>query len=390
MSRAVLAASLAACAVAPGCALADCNGAGSATAGPVYYYTADEPVLAGLNASLVLGLEPSSFPAANILKAPQRCKRGAFTAMTDTWTLYGDDEGEPPRWATNTADASQVVFLAPMPSADEAGRWSEAQRRSPANASTAHFKTRMFALVLADGARRKVYGFYDAIPTDERLKQDMQAVLEGRTPYTIDYDTVAHRADFARTGAPYTLAFLASRGSLAMSGRPSPDGEAFKSLAGDVAEAPLSGLRCPPLDGYRRVDLVSTGTDKGAIEAGCRYAADGVRLSIFATYVSAKDSGQVFQILAATAAANSVGQPLATPIVTPRADTPMRSIFFNAAGGGEYGLWTFQQRDWAFEIFALYGRGHESAVGAAATVLIDSNESGPPPGGGVPDAPPSR
>jgi hypothetical protein len=52
----------------------------------------------------------------------------------------------------------------------------------------------MFALVAADGDKRRVFGFYDALPDDARLSQAMQSVIEGgRPPFLVSTSRRARR-----------------------------------------------------------------------------------------------------------------------------------------------------------------------------------------------------
>ena len=143
---------------------ASCKDVGSATAKAVFYYSADETVLDGIDTSLKLGLEPSSFPAQYIQKAAPSCTREDFSALGVSWTLRGDDDGQPPRWARVGEDNSRVMFLAAMPRAADAEAWVVAQRKSPNHPSTAKFPSMMFALVLADGDQRQIDGFYEFDP----------------------------------------------------------------------------------------------------------------------------------------------------------------------------------------------------------------------------------
>jgi hypothetical protein len=106
--------------IATGGALAatPCKGAGSATAKPVLYHTADDAVRDGLSTTLQLGLEPATFPSQDIAKLPDACIHASFSAGGRAWTLYGDDDDTPPRWA-RASDARTTVYLAAMPPADQ-------------------------------------------------------------------------------------------------------------------------------------------------------------------------------------------------------------------------------------------------------------------------------
>ena len=189
-------------------------------------------------------------------------------------------------------------------------------------------------------------------------------------PEIASFDASNGKSELARLGAPYTLDFIASQGSLAMAGLAKPDERAFKSLSDGSVTATESGLRCPVLPGYQRVELVLTG-GTGA-EAGCRYASERSRIAVFATSMPEADFKAAFQImLAPSLAANDAAD--ASPTVAPAQERNLLSASFTAKDGARSAFWGFKRKDWAYEIYALYGRGGDAAVAAAAAELLAAN-----------------
>src|SRR5581483_880101 len=177
-------------------AAAPCTDDGKPEAKDIFYYSGDPAVLEGLDTSLKLGLEPSSFPRERIEGKTSACTRTTFDSGAITWLLFGSGADAPPRWATSAGDPNRIVFLALMPGSEEARRWVEAVRKDPAHPPEARFTTAMFALTIADGDRRDVYEFLDRIPDNVRLAKLMANALEGRTPVLLSYDVRQHSSNF--------------------------------------------------------------------------------------------------------------------------------------------------------------------------------------------------
>jgi len=69
---------------------------------------------AGLSASFVLGLSPSSFPRDDIDATHGACLRGTFEVGSEQFVVYGSDDNTPPRWAVGD-NPDRIVFLAIIP-----------------------------------------------------------------------------------------------------------------------------------------------------------------------------------------------------------------------------------------------------------------------------------
>jgi hypothetical protein len=355
-----------------------CKGAGSVSAKPVLYYTADAAVLDGLEVALQLGLEPATFPSRDIAKQPGACVHASFNAGGRIWTLYGDDEDTPPRWAQS--DARTIVYLAAMPPADQAHAWAEARRDHRTGEKTVTFNGMMFALVAADGDKRRIFGFYEALPDDARLSRAMQSAIEGRTPAILGFDVKTGDADEGRMIEPLTLAAVASQGRTAPADKTDPDGVAFDALPDRVAKARLSDLICPLMaDTLWRSAIFTSGAADGSQEAGCRYVGERARLAVVVTHaVPGQSMKDAMTRMIAAPMASSAGRPTSTP------DPPTASMsgtgvgaaaFFRSRDGAYQGVWGFVRGDWFVEVYAVYVPGDEASVVAAVNTLFAANKA---------------
>lgn len=353
-----------------------CAHPGSSAAVPVFYYTADDAVLDGLQVTLDLGLEPPTFPSEDIAKHPDACVRAPFTAAAQTWTLFGDEDDTPPRWAISPTDPKRIVFIAAMPPAEQAHLWAESQRKHPTHEAVAKFKGFMYALVAADGPNRQVYGFYSALPDDARLSEAMTAVIERRWPAIVSFDVDKGQADLDRMIEPFTLMAIATKGKAEAIDIPAADGTTFRANPDGTLIAASSGLVCPSEGGsLRRLSMFVRGQATGSQEVGCRYAGERARLEIVAT--SAEGSvapEEALKPMVALMVANSSGQPGTSPPLPTEIEPGVAAAFFTAPDGAQKGVWAFSRGKWAFEVYALYGAGDEAAVGAAVAAVIAPNK----------------
>jgi hypothetical protein len=368
--------------LAVGTAMADappCKSAGSAAAKPMFYYTADDDVLDGLEVTLDLGLEPGTFPAQDIAKIKDACVHASFTASGKPWTLYGEDDETPPRWARTPGDAT-TFYLAAMPPADQAHLWAEAQRRHATGEKTVTFKGMMFALVATDGDNRRIFGFYDSLPDDARLTAAMQAAIEGRTPAIIGFNLKTRKMDNGRMIDPLTLLVVDSKGKTPPVDKVEPDGGAFDGAVDGAAKARLAGLTCPPAAGVlRRSALFTTGAADGSQEVGCRYVGERGRILFAASRtVPGATLKDAITRMMLTPMSNSVGDaPGPTPTLSGIEKEEAASTFFKLSDGARAGVWALKRGGWFIEIYALYGPGEESAVSEAASALLNANPRAP-------------
>ncbi len=130
----------------------------------------------GLTISFMLGLTPATFPAEDIKSYKSPCTRGTFKSADEDFSVFGGDDDSPPRWASTGASAP-IVFFAEMPRPAAALAWYakyQKDSKTPANFKNGEM---MYALTVAKGDERTVYGYFDQLPDDSRLLPLMSATL---------------------------------------------------------------------------------------------------------------------------------------------------------------------------------------------------------------------
>jgi hypothetical protein len=175
-----------------------CHGSGSQSAKMLFFSPNDSETLRGLYIALNMGLTPATFPAQDVAKARAPCERAHFDAATASYTLYGDDAGLPPRWAS-AAVGGRIAYVALLP---QPGPALAAYR---ANSSGTEFPFKpgdmMYVLAVTAGDSRQLYRFYDALPDDARLSGDMCAALNGELPVLGTFDVATDQSDLVRLGS---------------------------------------------------------------------------------------------------------------------------------------------------------------------------------------------
>ena len=396
MRPTTLAAAAALFAIAGAAQAEPCKGAGSTSAKPIFYYTADDAMLDGLDLTLVMGLQPGSDPLADIAERTNACARTTFAASGHTWTLYGDDGDRSPRW-TRAPDDKTIFYVASMPAPDQVHAWAQAQRQHPTNEPSATFKTTIWVLVAADGDQRTVFGFYDQVPDDARLILAMQAAIGERTPAVLGFNVKSAKTDESRIFQPITLAVAESKHAARPVDKAGPDGVAFENASYGAVRALVSGLRCPLALGadLQRYSLFTTGADDGSREAGCRYVGERARLTVV---VSRARDGDSVKDLAALVLPPMVPPPRWRKGPPPPLPGPGgwgeagTAAFVHTLDDARQGAVLLKRGGWFVEVYALYGPEEDRAINGALDALAAANPpqsvgSGPPIKGGAPLAP---
>ncbi len=349
-----------------------CGDAGSAAAKALPAYRLDTPWYSGLATSLQLGLLPDSFPAKDIAKAKSPCRRADFQAGGQAWTLYGDkdaDEG-PPRWATAGGDRKRIVFLAFSPHPEAAYAWAKARQASGDRSGDATFDRWVWVLALTDGNERRIYALYDAMPTDERLVDDMRAVLEGRFPALTVFDV--KKADYADNAA---MVLPLSLGTLMTKARNAPDDgadltAAFSLAADGRATAAASGLVCPPrLEGFERSALTLNGPANGGFEVGCRYSGGRARLAIFATRAQGEPFKDDLTLSTVFLLGGDGGKSQNMPGLTGPEGVLYATGAVTMPDGERRSFWLQRRGDWTYGLYAIYPADGQAETVAAASAL---------------------
>jgi hypothetical protein len=182
-----------------------CDGPGSANARIVTIPTESAQDRLGLGIAIELGLNPASFPDAYIAKIATPCRRTVFQVGSDQFGLFGvEKRDQPPRYAkSETGHDTRTAYLAALP------------RPMPAIASAQaglvrgvyKFKPQDFIFVLAvtKSTDRLFFRFYDAIPDDATVAQDMCATLAGEDIPIGSYDSLTGKSVLYATSAPRKL-----------------------------------------------------------------------------------------------------------------------------------------------------------------------------------------
>ena len=183
MRHLIMATAAATCLFAGAARADDCGDPGSTAA---HLLPTSAVAVEGVHISILLGLEPDSFPLKDIRDERSPCRRIDFDVGGETWTLFGGKDSQPPRWAMSGRKTDRVVFLAYMPWPEDAAAWDRARAQDPA--AEASFNRMAVALTVAEGDLRHVYVLYDDVPDDARLIMHLSGALAGEIAPFVTYD----------------------------------------------------------------------------------------------------------------------------------------------------------------------------------------------------------
>lgn len=169
-----------------------CTTQGATTAVELTYDVSKPLIAKGIGVSLLLGLEPGTMPAAGIAKITAACTRGTILVGKKTFTIYGENNGVPVRWATSPAAPGAVAYLASMPRPDMALTWSNQFARDKTTPPAFDASQTMYAVVYSKGDLRFVMNYFTAIPDDARLKTVLANALSGKVKPVRGYNVKKH------------------------------------------------------------------------------------------------------------------------------------------------------------------------------------------------------
>lgn len=155
---------------------ATCGDEGVAEVGHLTIDPHNADLVAGLGVSLLLGLNPDTFPANDIRNNRNPCHRGSFTVSGVRIEVFGDNNDLPPRWAIGP-NTARIAFLALVPDPLEALAW--ARSRAADDTSAQFSRPPYYVLAVTDGHRRQIYQIFTAIPADDLLAAAMRDAIEG-------------------------------------------------------------------------------------------------------------------------------------------------------------------------------------------------------------------
>jgi hypothetical protein len=185
-------------------ALADevpCKPSNADSARVLSFDPGDANTINGLDISFQLGLSPETFPAKDIEAQKQPCKRLDFDAKGLTYSLRGEDGATPPRWATTPTHPGETAYIAWLPSPTAALDWYakyQTDKNTPAQFNT--HGAMMVVLSITSGENREVFRFYDSVPDDRTLSQDMCAALAGELPIIAIYHADSGQSELSHLG----------------------------------------------------------------------------------------------------------------------------------------------------------------------------------------------
>lgn len=181
-------------------AVPGCDGSGYPGVQPLVFAAGDRTVADGLSASVKIGIAYPKAPAILVAQDAPGCRRGEFTLGTATYTVSGDDHGKPQRWATSPSDPARIAYVALMPKPDAAAEAFKGVTDPEHMQLSFQPDQMMFALVVAEGDLRRVYRFYERVPDNARVAQEMCMALAGEIAPLGSLDTASRQADFSRLG----------------------------------------------------------------------------------------------------------------------------------------------------------------------------------------------
>lgn len=350
-----------------------CKDTGSATANALSFDGVGEDVTSGLEVSLVLGLEPESFPRADIAKARKACRRGDFDLNGERFEIFGDDKDTPPRWAIGSK--GRIAYLALIPDPIQAHQWMLAREKDP-NAQPS-FTTMLYALTVVQGDKRVVYAIYRRPPDDYRLSHAFQAALGGRWKPVAVLNAPDGQVDLSGlANAGHQEAAISDPGQARLS---PPDGVFVRDQDGSLRHPP-SGLVCPARIGrHPLADVTVIDPSQGGRDVFCRFFTETSWVSVFATRMEGRSLPDVFEMYRREATGQSpIARELPAPLDIATSET--FSLFWKARDGSNQGLVVVRRGDWYFELRITYADGAEKDVAAflsEALRLIDANAPNP-------------
>jgi hypothetical protein len=344
-----------------------CHDTGSADTRYLAFEADDNAVREGLKVSFRLGLEPAQFPADDIAKNRDACRRGQVAVNGTPVQIYGDDKDTPPRWAT--APDGRIAYFALTPDPFEALEWSKAPHKD--GDATVSFKSMIYLLVVTDGDRRLIYSATRKLPDDYHLASQLRAALEKRwTPFAVmDLKTGAVDLDHLELAATQSVAAGLAKEPKTFT---QPDGEFFVAQADGGALHARSGLNCPARVGpYERNDMAVLNPADGGVDLMCRYFSPGSWFSVFDTLYHNASLDSVLAGYVKEAQGVTPPQRVLSPPGPLKTALAYKATFWVGKEGGYQGLWVVKRGEWYIELRATYKPGEEAAVAAFAQRMFD-------------------
>ncbi len=145
----------------------------------------------GLNVSLILALQPSTFPEVEIQDLTDACTIGTFWSSEHEYKVFGSNAGSPPRWAVSESH-DRIVYVAIAPPTKVAFEWySETGGKGPMEFQDPP----IYILAVVNNEFRDVFAFLETLPSDDQLMGLFQAALNGKSKRLVRFNTNTNKMD---------------------------------------------------------------------------------------------------------------------------------------------------------------------------------------------------
>lgn len=144
-----------------------------------------------LNVSLILALQPSTFPEAKIQELTDACTIGKFMSSEREYKVFGSNAGSPPRWALSES-RDRIAYVATAPPTKLAFEWySETGGKGPMRFENPP----IYILAVVNNEFRDVFAFLETLPSDDQLMRLFQAALDGDSKRLVRFNTKTNKMD---------------------------------------------------------------------------------------------------------------------------------------------------------------------------------------------------
>ena len=187
-TRAGVLAALSLAIVVAASAQAGCDKFEHASATALSLDSSDKDFAALLRASFVFGLDKRRTMVRALTAQKSPCSHGSFVANNGSYGLFGEDSNGPARWALSAATPDAIIVLAAMPRPETASALQQQTQDNPGIPVMANTRAMMFALAISTSDAYRIYRYYDEIPSDAVMKQDMCKAITGQLAALAIYD----------------------------------------------------------------------------------------------------------------------------------------------------------------------------------------------------------
>lgn len=175
-----------------------CESQGAATASRLNFVNQPPETGSEIDLKSRISVARLDFRGDKMLTPARPCVRGEFSLNADDYTIYGENSDAPMRWATPNRTSRETIFVARLPKVVNApGISASATRSANAQKRAETYDQDLYVLAKFGGVedefmsgpgKTRIYGFYDDVPDDARLAQDMCDAAAGRYKVLATYN----------------------------------------------------------------------------------------------------------------------------------------------------------------------------------------------------------